>query len=142
MNMMTLSTAVTSRPNVDPRTEKPIEVLYIQDDANTAELWRLRLELDGYRVRIVSGAAADWTVSAGGVPDLVLIDLLSPDGSGARALTRLRTDRRMRTVPVVLLSGFGRGALRDAGVPIGPFDHVISGPAVPQPVGRSALLDS
>jgi CheY-like chemotaxis protein len=142
MNMMTPTTAMTSRPNVDPRTEKPIEVLYVRDDPNMAELWRLRLELDGYRVRMVSGDAVDWMAAAVRLPDLLFIDLQSSGGAGGRALMRLRADRRMRGVPVVILGGFGSAALRDAGMPIGPFDQVISGPAVPEPGGRPALLDS
>jgi CheY-like chemotaxis protein len=142
MNMMTLVTALASQPNVDLRTEKPIEVLYLQDDPDLAELWRLRLELDGYRVRMVNVDALDPVASAAGVPDLLFIDLQALDGAGACALMRLRADRRLRAVPAVIMSTYGGAALRQRGIMLGPLDHVISVPAGPKFGGRPALLDA
>jgi CheY-like chemotaxis protein len=131
---------VSIAPVVDhsehPRPGVALRVLYLADDPDVAELWRLRLELDGYRVRIVSIHNPDWSVAARWTPDLMFVDMQAhrPDVS---RLWRLRADPRTRPVPAVILAYCRAAELRRLGARLRPFDHVIrlAGPAALQPSG-------
>ena len=76
-----------------------VDVLFVGTDSDLADMYRLKLELDGYRVR-TAATLRNW---AGVRPDLVFIDLEQLDGSGFAELSRLRTNQSLAGVPAILL---------------------------------------
>src|SRR5712691_5230518 len=56
-----------------------ILVLMIEDDPAIAEMYRVQLEHDGYRVAIATTAEVGITTVTEKAPDIVLLDLLLPD---------------------------------------------------------------
>jgi len=98
-----------------------VDVLYVGSDSDLADMYRLKLELDGYRVRRVSTLRA-WS---GGRPDLVFIDLEQPGGSGFAELTRLRSDRHLRGIPAILLVGEPAGELAARGLTLTPPEYLL-----------------
>ncbi len=102
-------------------TEGLVDVLYVGSDADLADMYRLKLELDGYRVRTLT-TLRHWS---GARPDLVFIDLEPPDGSGLSELTRLRSDRRLATVPAILLVAESAQDLEARGVRLRPLEYLM-----------------
>ena len=77
----------------------------MEDDASQALLGELRLSLAGYRVRTVDGAKAlSRTLRQDERPDLLLLDIMLPDGDGFDILGRLRGSPQFASLPVVLLT--------------------------------------
>ena len=78
-------------------------VLLVEDDARFAGVVRSVLESDGYDVVDVvdTAEAVNGAVARFG-PDVVVLDLVLPDGDGLDAADRLRSDGR--DVPVVVFS--------------------------------------
>jgi CheY-like chemotaxis protein len=85
------------------------------------------LEIEGYRVAVAANGreAWDWLRSAP-LPALILLDLMMPLMDGAELLALVRTDARLRSVPVVLVSAFGSlagpVAAESQGLLTKPFD--------------------
>ena len=67
-------------------------------------------------------------------PDLLILDLGLPRLSGAEVLTRLRADRKIRTTPVIVLTGDEREATVSAVLDAGATDFLA------KPVRRTELL--
>src|SRR2546423_2362213 len=66
------------------------EILLIASDSDVAEMYRMKLELDGYRVTRIDDVRDRARLRAGWQPDLVMFDLgdASPDRRGWRARPR------------------------------------------------------
>lgn len=104
-------------------------VLLVEDNAVTCKLVRSTLEADGIEVFEAARIADAVAKAADARPDLVLLDLVLPDGSGFEILADLRATLG-QNVPILaftgLLSAFDEGRLGAAG-----FDDVVSKPVEP-----------
>jgi CheY-like chemotaxis protein len=110
-------------------------ILVVEDDRSLARLVQLNLEAEGYRVSVCSegGGALDGLRCA--TPDLVLLDLRLPTAvSGWDVLTYLRTEERLRRVPVVVLSAYAQAQDRTQAKAAGASQYLV------KPFGVADLL--
>lgn len=70
------------------RGKDTISVLLVEDDRATAELYSLKLRLDGYAVHHASDATTADVIFHAAQPDVVCVDHRLPDGSGVRCAER------------------------------------------------------
>jgi two-component system phosphate regulon response regulator PhoB len=93
--------------NLPPLAKKPAEtvVLLVEDDPDQMALGQLRLTMAGYQVRSVDRAKAlSRFLREEARPDLLLLDVMLPDGNGFDILGQLRGRPNFATLPVVLLT--------------------------------------
>jgi two-component system phosphate regulon response regulator PhoB len=100
-------------------------VLIVEDDPEVAHLLSTSLALAGLLPRHVSTAAAGLEAVRRDPPDLVVLDLSLPDGSGLDLCRALRADADTRAVRVVILSALGAETDRVAGLQAGADDYVV-----------------
>lgn len=99
------------------------EVLVIEDDADIRELVTHHLERSGFRVRSAATAAEGWARFTERMPDIVVLDLLLPDGHGFDLCRRFReTDRG---VGIVMLTALSEETDQVAGLELGADDYVV-----------------
>ena len=79
-------------------------VLMVEDHPDIADLYQLKLQLDGYRVAVASDGAAGLRLARSFLPDLILLDIHMPQLDGLQVLTALREDEATDDVPVVMCS--------------------------------------
>ncbi|MEO8511592.1 MAG: response regulator transcription factor [Chloroflexota bacterium] len=101
------------------RSTRPI--LVVDDDAKIAQLVRVYLEREGYRVVAAHDGNAALAALALDEPALVILDLMLPQVDGMAILRAIR--RRDRT-PVLILSARGAAQDRIAGLLEGADDYV------------------
>jgi CheY-like chemotaxis protein len=80
-------------------------VLIVEDDPDQMALVKLRVSMAGYPVRIATNARElldDLRTKP--LPDLLLLDVMLPDGSGFDILGKLRKHAKFALMPVVLLT--------------------------------------
>jgi DNA-binding response OmpR family regulator len=68
----------------------PASVLIVEDDANLRLTLQDNLEEQGYRVRVASTVAEGWKALEAKSADVVVLDLMLPDGDGYAFCKRLR----------------------------------------------------
>jgi CheY-like chemotaxis protein len=77
----------------------------VEDDADQSQLAELRLKMGGYVVRVASSAKAlASALREQSRPDLLLLDVVLPDGDGFEILARLRARPEFALLPVVLVT--------------------------------------
>ena len=99
--------AVDRIANLPPLAKPPAEtvILLVEDDPDQMALAELRLTMAGYQVRSVDRAKAlSRYLRQQGRPDLLLLDVMLPDGNGFDILAQLRSRPEFATLPVVLLT--------------------------------------
>ena len=80
-------------------------ILLVEDDPDQMALAELRLTMAGYQVRGVDRAKAlSRYLREEARPDLMLLDVMLPDGNGFDILAQLRGRPEFATLPIVLLT--------------------------------------
>lgn len=90
-----------------PLAKKPsdIEVLIVEDDPDQLALADLRVSMAGYTVRVADSVRAlQKSLAEKGLPDLLLLDVMLPDGDGFDFLMKLRRHRSYSSLPVIMLT--------------------------------------
>ncbi len=93
--------------NLPPLDKPPARtaILLVEDDPDQAALAELRLTMAGYRVKSVDRAKAlSRYLREETRPDLLLLDVMLPDGNGFDILAQLRASPEFATLPIVLLT--------------------------------------
>src|SRR2546429_8146949 len=77
-------------------------VLMVEDHPDIADLYQLKLQLDGYRVAVASDRAAGLRLARSLTPDLILLDIHVPQLDGLQVPAALRDDDATDDVPVII----------------------------------------
>lgn len=100
-------------------------ILIVDDEPLIRQMLGDVLEEEGYEVLLASSGRTMLTLLETQRPDLILLDVMMPDGNGEDALEAMQAQPRLRDIPVVIVStGAGNRRLKGVKVPIltKPFD--------------------
>jgi DNA-binding response OmpR family regulator len=100
---------VTARPSL----------LLVEDDADLAKVLRGRLAHAGYEVRCAASIAEARAALRAARPDLIVLDVMLPDGSGIDLLRSIRADADLRGLPVLVQTCLGAPARVEEGFEAG-----------------------
>lgn len=80
-------------------------LLVIDDNELSRELLGRHLHRQGHEVLTAASGAEAMTMLAHHAVDLIFLDLVMPEMDGLELLTRIKSDDRLRAVPVIIVSG-------------------------------------
>ncbi len=112
-------------------TDDDVRVLFVEDDPAVAEMYKLKLELDGYAVEVAGDGLQAVQMAMGNPPDLIFLDIRLPKMDGLGVLEALRQDERTREVPVVILSNYSERELVERGLRLGALDYLVKSQTTP-----------
>ncbi|MCS7150393.1 MAG: response regulator transcription factor [Caldimicrobium sp.] len=102
------------------------KILIIEDNREIAHLLSTALEEEGYKVDVRTGLAQAFSAFSVNIDiDLVVLDLILPDGNGLDVLRYLRSTHKYRNIPVVIISAKGQELDRVLGLELGADDYVV-----------------
>jgi two-component system, OmpR family, response regulator RegX3 len=96
-------------------------ILLVEDETSITEPLAEALRSEGFETQ-VAGTVAEALELARRAPDLVLLDVMLPDGSGFDVCRELRQVSR---VPIIMLTARGEEADRVVGLELGADDYVV-----------------
>jgi len=97
-------------------------ILLVEDEESITTPLAEALEREGFRAEVAHTAAESLELAGRVGPDLVLLDLMLPDGSGLDVCRQLRASSR---VPIIMLTARGDEADRVVGLELGADDYVV-----------------
>jgi len=102
-----------------------LHVLLVEDDPAVSEMYRVRLEMDGFRVLVAGDGQTGLRLIRELAPELVLLDYRLPRLDGPAVLRALRADDLTRGQAVVVLSAFDEPRLVDEGRALGALEWLV-----------------
>jgi len=115
----------------DRASPDDVRVLLVDDDAAIAQMYRLKLELDGYQVEVAGDGELALQMAHSSLPDIIFLDMRLPKLDGIGVLEALRADPLTKTIPVVILSSRSEKELVERGAKLGALDHLIKSNTTP-----------
>ena len=102
------------------------QVLIVDDDARLAEMVQGYLGTAGFRVQVAPNLnqARSLLALRSALPDLLILDLMLPDGDGLDFCRQLRNEPHLRGLPVLMLSARGEPLDRVLGLELGADDYL------------------
>ncbi|BAU23322.1 ArsR family transcriptional regulator [Caldimicrobium thiodismutans] len=102
------------------------KILIIEDNKEIAKLLGEALEEEGYQIELRENLAKAYA-SLSTMPslDLIVLDLILPDGDGLSILKYVRESQKYKNIPVVIISAKGQELDRILGFELGADDYVV-----------------
>ncbi len=119
---------------VQPNALTGMRILVVDDSADTVDMLRTLLEMDGAMVSTAGGGPEALEILEKESFDVILSDISMPGMDGFELLNRLRKLPSGRDVPVLALTGFGRAEDVERAKSEGFFSHIT------KPVDVSAIV--
>ena len=98
-------------------------ILIVEDNEMNRDMLSRRLVRRGYDVLIAVDGENGLEVARANVPDLVLMDMSLPVVDGWEATRRLKSDERLKHIPVIALTAHAMANDRDKALDAGCDDY-------------------
>jgi two-component system phosphate regulon response regulator PhoB len=99
-------------------------ILVVEDEPAIQELIAYNLKQAGHQPLRADNAEQAMNLVQSALPDLVLLDWMLPGQSGIDLARRLRSDRRTRTVPIIMLTARSDERDKLTGLDTGADDYI------------------
>ena len=102
--------------------EAGTRILVVEDEASISEPLSSALEREGFAPAVAKTAAEALSLARSTDPELILLDLMLPDGDGRDVCREIRN---FSEVPIIMLTARGTEVDRIVGLEIGADDYVV-----------------
>lgn len=100
------------------------KIFIIEDEQAIIELVKYNLEKEGYRVSYSNKGDSGISEIKQIEPDLILLDWMLPDISGIEVCKILKKDKKLRSIPVIMLTAKGEEEDKIRGLDSGADDYM------------------
>jgi two-component system cell cycle response regulator len=107
---------------MEPKKKK--RILVVDDHEDNIELLRARLEARGYEIHAASDGQAALDQVERVVPDLILLDVMMPKMDGMEVVRRLKADKNLPFIPVIMQTALDTTANKVEGLDAGADDYI------------------
>lgn len=107
---------------MDPTSKK--KILAVDDDLDTLDIIRIKLEGAGYAVDTATDGHAALHKIKMDVPDLLILDIMLPKLSGFKVARILKFDSVLKTLPIIILTARTQAKDRTLGKQVGAEEYV------------------
>jgi two-component system phosphate regulon response regulator PhoB len=115
-------------------------VLLVEDDPLVAEMYKLRLEIDGLSVTLAGDGASALRLARELVPDAILLDIRIPRMDGLTVLELLRQGGDgVGRVPVLMLTNFSDPETVERAHSLGADGHLVKANTTPAQLSQRVL---
>jgi len=111
-----------------PETKK---VLLVEDDQMIVDMYKLRLEEDGFTVIITDKGSEALEIAGKEKPDIILLDIILPEIDGFAILRSLKAESSTKDIPVLLLTNLSQETDQQKGIQLGAAGYFVKAQHTP-----------
>ena len=112
------------------------KILIIEDEAYLLEMYKMKFELEGYKVLIARDGQEGIESAVFGKPDIILLDLVMPIKDGYQVLEELKEKDETKKIPILILSNLGQADEIKKGINNGADKYLIKANMTPNQLVR------
>lgn len=117
-----------------PKKVEKIPILIVEDDVFLADLYRTKFELEGFEVYVAYDGEKGIELVSKKKPEIILLDLILPKVNGFVVLETIKKDKKVKNIPVILLTNLSQKADVEKGLALGAVDYLIKAHFMPSEV--------
>lgn len=111
------------RPKPTAAASHSVKIVIIDDDPMLSDMYSRKLKEEGYSVFAASNGEEGVKLIQSEKPDLVLLDIVMPDGDGFFVLDKLKADKDSQSIPVIMLTNLSSIEDREESSKRGAVDY-------------------
>ena len=112
------------------------KILVVDDEVSVTELFRMMLEMEGYRVRVVHDVQSAKSALAEEPFDLMLVDIMMPEATGLELCRYVRAEPFLANIPIVVVSARSQLSEVHEGLEAGADMYLL------KPVSKGELIEA
>jgi DNA-binding response OmpR family regulator len=101
------------------------KILVVDDDQGTTKLLELILSKEGYEVVSVNNSGDTLNTALAYDPNLILLDLVMPNGDGLEVCRNVRETSRFDKVPIIFFTSVGDIEKKVTAFSLGASDYIV-----------------
>lgn len=105
--------------------KSPVYILVAEDDKYYAHIFQLKLEKEGFEVKVVSDGEQALAAMHARPPRILLLDLIMPVMDGFETLKQLKGDKKLAKIPVIVFSNLGQDDDKEKAKKLGAVDYLV-----------------
>lgn len=106
------------------------KILLVEDDAALANVYKTRLEMEGFDVNHVGNGEEALTAAIQYRPDLIVLDVMMPKINGFDVLDLLRTRPETANMRVIMLTALSQAKDKERAEKLGADDYLVKSQVV------------
>jgi len=114
--------------------EEKIKVLLVEDDPMIIDMYKMRLEEEGYDVLLTDKGSEAIELAEKEKPSIILLDIILPEIDGFSILQTLKSKIKTKNLPVLLLTNLGQETDQEKGTQMGAAGYFIKSQHTPSDV--------
>lgn len=110
--------------------DKPKKILLVEDDEGLANVYKSRLEAEGFDVRHCDNGESALSDAMEYRPDLILLDIMTPKISGFDVLDILRNTPKIADAKIIVLTALNQDTDKQRAEDLGIDDYLVKSQVV------------
>jgi len=102
-----------------------MKILLVEDEPILADVLREKLQENKYTVDLATDGEAALEHARRFYPDIIILDLILPKKDGFEVLNELKSDIKLKNIPVVVLSNLGQDEEIKRALSLGAADYMV-----------------
>jgi two-component system phosphate regulon response regulator PhoB len=99
-------------------------IIIVEDEKPLITLLKYNLEKEGYKVKNAETGQEALQLIKNSVPDLIVLDWMLPDFSGIEVCKQIKRDKKLKTIPVLMLTAKSEAEDKIIGLETGVDDYL------------------
>lgn len=110
------------------------KILLIEDEKMLQEMYKEKFEQEGFEMILSIDAENGLKLAREKKPDLIILDILLPEGDGIFFLREQKKDPEIADIPIVALSNYDHPETRKKALELGAKEYIIKTDYTPQEI--------
>ena len=110
-------------------------VLVVDDDKGMLKIIEARLLHSGFEVELAQSGGQAIEILKKRLPGVILLDIVMPEMDGFETLSKMKADRKIRSVPVIMLTSKSESEDVQRAMSMGAKDYIV------KPFNPAILMD-